>query len=77
MASVLILGSSHSVPDQEHSNTHMLIQTNQRGILIDCAGDIIPRLQKAEVAIKSLTDLILTHYHPDHASGALQQLMTM
>lgn len=77
MASVLILGSSHSVPDQEHSNTHMLIQTNQRGILIDCAGDIIQRLQKAEVAFESLTDLILTHFHPDHASGAPLLLMSM
>jgi ribonuclease Z len=75
MAIILILGSSNSVPDQEHGNTHMLIQTNERGILIDCAGDIIQRLQKAEVPFEDLTDLILTHFHPDHVSGAPLLLM--
>ena len=75
MTNILILGSSNSVPDQEHGNTHLLIQTNDRGILIDCAGDIIQRMQKAEVPFDSLTDLILTHFHPDHISGAPLLLM--
>jgi ribonuclease Z len=70
IVSVLILGTSHAVPDVEHGNTHMLIQTDEHNILIDCAGDIIQRLQKAEVPIERLTDLILTHFHPDHVSGA-------
>ena len=77
MASVLILGSSYSVPDLEHSNTHMLIQTKEHGILIDCAGDIVQGLQKATVPFENLTDLILTHFHPDHASGAPLLLMAM
>ena len=77
IVSVLILGTSHAVPDVEHGNTHMLIQTDEHNILIDCAGDIIQRLQKAEVPIERLTDLILTHFHPDHISGIPLFLMDM
>ena len=35
------------------------------------------RLQKAGVGFDQVTDLILTHFHPDHVSGAPLMLMDM
>jgi ribonuclease Z len=46
-------------------------------VLIDCVGSPIMRLRKAGLDPSRLTDLILTHFHPDHVSGVPQLLMNM
>jgi ribonuclease Z len=46
-------------------------------ILIDCPGNPVVRLQQAGVDINQLTDIILTHFHPDHVSGFAPLLMSM
>jgi ribonuclease Z len=76
-----ILGSSNAVPNERQENTHMALvlpssnEVGQRTILIDCVGNPILRLQQAGIALDSITDLILTHFHPDHVSGAPLLLM--
>lgn len=55
----------------------MVIVGKQRTILIDCVNNAVLRLQKAGVEYQNLTDLILTHFHPDHVSGVPQLLMNM
>lgn len=77
MARVIILGSSNFVPDIEHGNTHLLINAGELNVLVDCAGDVIQRLQKIQMPFDQITDLILTHFHPDHISGAPLLLMGM
>ncbi|HEX9017883.1 MAG TPA: MBL fold metallo-hydrolase [Anaerolineaceae bacterium] len=69
MGRVVILGSASAVPDAEHENTHIYVESGSRGILVDCPGTPLVRLQGAGVALSSLTDIILTHFHPDHVSG--------
>jgi len=46
-------------------------------VLIDCVSNPIVRLQQAGVEFDNLTDLILTHFHPDHVSGVPLLLMNM
>lgn len=77
MSRVTILGSSNSIPDEKHENTHFVVETNQRTLLIDCSGNPIVRLHQAEIDYNQLTDLILTHFHPDHVSGVPLLLMDM
>jgi len=77
MAKVIILGSSNAIPDKEHENTHMVIVGAERTVMIDCASNPILRLQQAGVDFNGLTDLILTHFHPDHVSGVPLLLMNM
>ncbi len=77
MVKVIILGSASSIPDENHGNTHLAICTHNRFIQIDCGGDPIVRLSQAGLDFNQLTDLFLTHFHPDHVSGVPLLLMGM
>ncbi|MBL8050658.1 MAG: MBL fold metallo-hydrolase [Anaerolineales bacterium] len=77
MSKVIILGSSNAVPTKDGENTHMLIVGQERMLLIDCVSNPIVRLEQAGVDFNNLTDIIVTHFHPDHASGIPLLLMDM
>jgi ribonuclease Z len=77
MAKLIILGSSNAIPSLDHENTHLAITSAERTILIDCASNPIVRLQQAGVDVASVTDIILTHFHPDHVCGVPLLLMDM
>ena len=77
MPKLIFLGTSNAIPDENHENTHMVVVGLERTVLIDCVSSPILRLQKAGVDFNRLTDLILTHFHPDHVSGVPQLLMNM
>ncbi len=77
MPRVIILGSSNSIPTAEHENTHMVVIGQERVVLVDCVSNPILRLEQAGVDFNDLTDLILTHFHPDHVSGVPLLLMDM
>ena len=77
MPKVIILGSSNAVPTQKAENTHMVVLGKERTLLIDCVSNPIVRLEQAGVDFNNLTDIIVTHFHPDHASGIPLLLMDM
>ena len=75
MAQLIILGSSNAVPSIDHENTHMVLADDAGLILIDCPGNPIVRLRQAGLDPLDLEHLVLTHFHPDHISGAPSLLM--
>ena len=77
MGKLIVLGSASAVPDGQHDNTHFLLQEGDHTILIDCAGSPVQRLSMAGVELNSITDIIVTHFHPDHVSGLPMLLMAM
>jgi ribonuclease Z len=77
VAKLIILGSSNAIPDAEHENTHMALVGRERTVLIDCVNNATVRLPKAGLEFDRVTDLILTHFHPDHVSGVPSLLMSM
>jgi len=77
VARVVILGTAYSVAAEEHQNTHFAVIGRERQVLVDCTGTPNVRLKRAGMEINNLTDLILTHFHPDHVSGAPLLLMQM
>lgn len=77
MPKVIILGSSNAVPSKDHENTHLVILGEERTILVDCVSNPIVRLQQAGVDFNDLTDIVITHFHPDHVSGMPLLLMDM
>ena len=77
MAKLIILGSSNAIPSEKHENTHMALLGDSRVVLIDCVSNPILRLRTAGHDFNELTDLILTHFHPDHISGVPLLLMNM
>jgi len=77
MSKVIILGSSNAIPTTDHENTHMVIVGQERMVMVDCVSNPILRLEKAGLNFNDLTDLIVTHFHPDHVSGLPLLLMDM
>jgi len=77
VAKLIVLGSSNAVPDSRHENTHLLVAGHTRTVLVDCVGNPIVRLEQAGVDPFRVTDLLLTHFHPDHVSGAPQLLLDL
>jgi ribonuclease Z len=77
MPKLTLLGTSNAVPNERHENTHMVLAGRNRTILIDTASNPLPRLQAAGIPVEQVTDVILTHFHPDHVSGFPLMLMNM
>jgi ribonuclease Z len=77
MARLIILGTSAQVPDEDHKNTHMALTGDEGVVLIDCPDTPIVRLGKLGISLDDVTDLIVTHFHPDHVGGVPLMLMNM
>ena len=75
MVKLIILGSANAIPALNRENTHMALVCEKRLILVDCGNNPIVHLQQAGIDILAVTDLILTHFHPDHVSGVPSFLM--
>jgi ribonuclease Z len=76
MTKLIFLGTSNAIPDQHHENTHLAVLGKRNKLLIDCGSNPIVRLQEANINVLEITDLILTHFHPDHVFGAPLLLMS-
>src|SRR5512137_873947 len=77
MAKLIFLGTSNAISDEKHENTHMVLVGQDRTVLIDCPNNPIRRLKKAGVELDDLSDLVLTHFHPDHVGGVPNFLMDL
>jgi ribonuclease Z len=77
MARLIFLGTSNAVASETHENTHLALVGEQKFVLIDCVSSPLIRLKNAGLNFENLTDLILTHFHPDHVSGVPLLLQNM
>jgi ribonuclease Z len=77
MVKLIILGTSNAIPNEKHENTHMALKARESMLLIDCVNNPLMRLHQAGLDFNELTDMILTHFHPDHVSGVPVLLMNM
>ena len=77
MDQIIFLGTANAIPAIGRENTHLLIRHGEEAILVDCAANPIVHLQRAGVNFDQINHLILTHFHPDHVSGAPLFLMDL
>jgi ribonuclease Z len=77
MAKIIILGSSNAIADETHENAYLIIVGRMRKVLVDSPHNPILRLKKVGIGFRDITDLVLTHFHPDHVSGIPLLLMDM
>ncbi len=71
----IVLGIAHAVPYIHHPNTHFVCVDGERIILVDCPAGTITRLPRVGLDPMQVTDVFLTHFHPDHVLG-LPELLT-
>ncbi|MGD8731354.1 MAG: MBL fold metallo-hydrolase [Anaerolineales bacterium] len=77
MSELIFLGTGAAVPDRDHHNTHLAFRNASGVVLIDCGSSPPIRLQEAGIGIDEISDLILTHFHPDHVGSLPLLLMNM
>ena len=77
MSRITFLGTASAVPSASHHNAHFVLESGQRMVLVDCSGNPIVRFAEAGIDPMKLTDVILTHFHPDHVSGLPLLLMDL
>lgn len=77
MNQVTILGSANAIPKVEQDNTHLLIDTEQRTVMVDCGDNPVAKLAAAGCHINKVNDLILTHFHADHVGSLPLLIMDM
>ncbi len=77
MAHLVILGTSNAIPAPGHDTTHLAVVDEAGVVLVDCSGTPTLRLGQAGISLEAVTDLITTHFHPDHVSGVPLLLMNM
>ena len=67
---ITVLGSGGAFATMEQGNSAFLVEYLGRRILIDC-GTTVPYTLRDEMGIplQSITDVIITHAHGDHAGG--------
>ena len=57
------------MPTLERDNTSLLLRSDGRLVLIDCAGSAVAKLRKLGFDPRAVTTILLTHVHPDHVYG--------
>lgn len=77
MGKIILLGTSAAIPTEEADFTHLVVISPNRTVLIDTSSNPFTSLHKAEIEPKGISDLILTHFHPDHVSGLPLLMMGM
>lgn len=64
---IVFFGTSSAVPTAATgSNTSFLIAGTGGTVLVDCSGDPVLHLARADVSLRDLDALVLTHAHTDH-----------
>jgi ribonuclease BN (tRNA processing enzyme) len=64
-----VLGASSTRTPPGDANASLALANGERVILIDAGGDLPARLERAGLNPRNVTDVIVTHSHPDHTYG--------
>jgi ribonuclease Z len=75
MTKLFILGTANAIPGMDRENTYFLLENADQSVLIDCGINAFPRLMHAGISHHNISDIILTHFHPDHVTGLPLTLM--
>lgn len=77
MSDLIFLGTAAAIPNRDHHNTHFAFRNKSGVVLIDCGSSPPIRLPEAGIQLEEVTDIILTHFHPDHVGSLPLLLMNM
>lgn len=72
MENIILLGTGNATVTKCY-NTCFAMQHKNKYILVDAGGGngILRQLEKAEIPLRNISDMIITHCHTDHILGAI------
>ena len=69
MAEIVVLGTGGALATRDRDNTAFLLRAGATAALIDCPGAVVQKVLRVGVRPEDVTDLFVTHVHPDHVYG--------
>ncbi|MGA2819630.1 MAG: MBL fold metallo-hydrolase [Anaerolineales bacterium] len=72
---LVVLGSGFAVASEEARNTQLAVLGSEHGILFDCGISPLDRFRRFRIDPELIGDVVITHFHPDHAAGLSSFLM--
>jgi ribonuclease BN (tRNA processing enzyme) len=68
------LGTGSAMPTGERHQAGILLESDERRLLLDCGSGVLHRLAETEVGYEGVDTLLLTHHHLDHVSDLMPLL---
>jgi ribonuclease Z len=66
---VVLLGTGFPRPDPERAGPSTAVVVGDKVFVVDAGRGVVLRLAAADLALKSVTAVFLTHLHSDHTAG--------
>lgn len=77
MTKVTFFGTSAAAPSKERGFSCIGLSDQEAIVLLDCGDGSIRNILKFGVDVRSISDILISHYHSDHVTGLTQIVETM
>jgi ribonuclease BN (tRNA processing enzyme) len=71
---VTFLGTGSAMPLPDRAQTGLLLEADDRTLLVDCGAGVLNRLAGTDAGYESVSAVLLTHHHLDHVADLLPLL---
>ncbi|QCC47303.1 MBL fold metallo-hydrolase [Halobellus limi] len=68
------LGTGSAMPLPDRVQSGLLLQRDDRALLVDCGSGVLHRLAGTDVGYEGVSTVLLTHHHLDHVADLLPLL---
>ncbi|MFB6126039.1 MAG: MBL fold metallo-hydrolase [Halolamina sp.] len=71
---VTFLGTGSAMPAGDRVQTGLLLERDDRRLLVDCGAGVLQRLSRTDAGYEGVGTVLLTHHHLDHVADLLPLL---
>ncbi|SFG37580.1 Ribonuclease BN, tRNA processing enzyme [Halopelagius inordinatus] len=71
---VTFLGTGSAMPLPDRAQTGLLLESDDRALLVDCGSGVLGRLSATDAGYEGVGTVLLTHHHLDHVSDLFSLL---
>jgi ribonuclease BN (tRNA processing enzyme) len=71
---ITLLGTGSAMPVPDRVQTGLLLERDDRTLLVDCGAGVLHRLANTDVGYEGVSSVLLTHHHLDHVNDLLALL---
>ena len=71
---ITLLGTGSAMPLPDRVQTGLLLERDDRSLLVDCGAGVLHRLANTDTGYEGVSSVLLTHHHLDHVNDLLALL---